>query len=403
MQSIRLFDIPFDSYTQEEGVPQGCVLSVTLFAIKINELANIIPHDPRYMSSLYVDDFQLSYRDVSLATVGEKLQEALIAVEGWCRLNGFIFSLPKTKAMHFTQIAGLHLKPDLVLHSKIIEYRDNFKFLGLIWDSRLSWALHISELKNKCKRMIGMLRSISSHDWGGDRLTLRHLYRVFIRSKLDYGSIVFNSASKTTISTLEPIVNECLMMITGCFKSTPAESLKVIANELPLSLRRDLLSLKYCIKTRSQYSNPAQISVTAVNDRLLFLNRRLVPTLAVRACNLLEGMNIETNYICPEFSYTLQNIVIPTWKIKSLKINDELNSLVKAVTPNVVYQQLYRELVNGAYKDCVLIYTDGSKTDEGVGAAAVTPNQSWHRSSLPNCMQYIWLCQSWSVVLIRIM
>ena len=62
-----------DWYTQEEGVPQGCVLSVTLFAVKVNQLGNIIPSDPKFLSSLYVDDFQLSYRDVSLVTVGRKL------------------------------------------------------------------------------------------------------------------------------------------------------------------------------------------------------------------------------------------------------------------------------------------------------------------------------------------
>ena len=164
-----------------------------------------------------------------------------------CKKNGFIFSLQKTKAMHFTQIPGLHLKPELHLQNEVIEYKNSFKFLGLIWDDKLTWALHVSELKNKCKKMIGMMKSISWQDWGGDRLISRHLYRVFIRSKLDYGSIVYNSGSRTVVGALEPIVNECLRMITGCFKSSPVESLKVIANELRLTLRRDLLTLKYYI------------------------------------------------------------------------------------------------------------------------------------------------------------
>ena len=75
---------------------------------------------------------------------------------------------------------------------------------------------------------------------------------------------------------------------------------------------------------------------------------------------MIERMNIETNFVCPEFSYTLLNIDIPTWKIKSLKINDELRSLAKAVTPHEAFQQLYRELVSGVYSDYVAIFTDGS-------------------------------------------
>ena len=189
---------------------------------------------------------------------------------------------------------------------------------------------------------------MQENDWDDEIhiFTGFHLLRVFIRSKLDYGFIVYNFGSRTVVGALEPIVNECLKMITGCFKFTPVERLKVIANELPLTFRIDLLTLKYYIKTRSQDSNPAHGLVTSLNDRLLFRNRRLTPTLAIRAWDMIESMNIETNFVCPEFSYTLLNIDIPTWKVKSLKINDELSSLTKAVTPHEAFQQLYCELVS---------------------------------------------------------
>ena len=38
-----------DRYTQAEGVPQGCALSVTLFAVKVNKLGNIIPGNPKLL------------------------------------------------------------------------------------------------------------------------------------------------------------------------------------------------------------------------------------------------------------------------------------------------------------------------------------------------------------------
>ena len=37
-----------DTFQQVEGVPQRCVLSVTLFAIKINGIISNIPNDSRY-------------------------------------------------------------------------------------------------------------------------------------------------------------------------------------------------------------------------------------------------------------------------------------------------------------------------------------------------------------------
>jgi len=42
-------------FDQEMGVPQGSVLSVTLFALKINSIVKAI--SPGVECSLYVDDF----------------------------------------------------------------------------------------------------------------------------------------------------------------------------------------------------------------------------------------------------------------------------------------------------------------------------------------------------------
>jgi hypothetical protein len=44
-----------DVYRQEMGVPQGSILSVTLFILKINRIVECLP--PGLRSSLYVDDF----------------------------------------------------------------------------------------------------------------------------------------------------------------------------------------------------------------------------------------------------------------------------------------------------------------------------------------------------------
>jgi hypothetical protein len=47
-------------YQQEMGVPQGSILSVTVFILKINRIVECLPVGVR--SSLYVDDFSLPSR-----------------------------------------------------------------------------------------------------------------------------------------------------------------------------------------------------------------------------------------------------------------------------------------------------------------------------------------------------
>ena len=74
------------------------------------------------------------------------------------------------------------------------------------------------------------------------------IYRSLIRSKLDYGSIVFMKAQDDILKPLDVIHHAGIRLALGAFKSSPVESLYVEANELPLSLRREELAMKYALK-----------------------------------------------------------------------------------------------------------------------------------------------------------
>ena len=54
-------------YKQEQGLPQGSILSVTLFSIKINDIVKNIT--PGVDCCLYVDDFLICYRSKNMHTI----------------------------------------------------------------------------------------------------------------------------------------------------------------------------------------------------------------------------------------------------------------------------------------------------------------------------------------------
>jgi hypothetical protein len=58
-----------DIQEQEMGVPQGSILSVTLFSIKINSFAKIL--NDNIEGSLYVDDFLICYRAKNMNSIAE--------------------------------------------------------------------------------------------------------------------------------------------------------------------------------------------------------------------------------------------------------------------------------------------------------------------------------------------
>ena len=246
--AVRIQNYLSDRVEQTNGVPQRSVLAVTLFVIRINSIAKLIPQNPRFISSLYVDDLQIGCRHSSLQIAKNELQQCLNSLHRWTQRNGFKFSLTKTKAMHFTTLPGIINRPELKHGNAVIPYTDNVKFLGLLWDSKLTWKGHISILRNDCAKLTGMLKTITNQQWGSDQQCTTKIYQMHIRFKIEYGAPVYSSAAKSTLVPLDSITTECLRIATGAFRTTPTETLHVLANEMTPLHRRQYLSLRYYYK-----------------------------------------------------------------------------------------------------------------------------------------------------------
>ena len=84
---VRVGSSLSDEYDQEQGVPQGGVLSTTLFSITINDILKCL--GSLTDCSLY---FCICYRSKSMGTIERQLQQNLNKIEHWATSNGFKFS-----------------------------------------------------------------------------------------------------------------------------------------------------------------------------------------------------------------------------------------------------------------------------------------------------------------------
>ena len=58
-------------------------------------------------------------------------------------------------------------------------------------------------------KALNILKVIGNTEWGADRKVMLRLYRSkLVRSKLDYGCIVYGSAHKSYLQMLNPIHNQ---------------------------------------------------------------------------------------------------------------------------------------------------------------------------------------------------
>ena len=161
---VRIGSTFSDYFEQEMGVPQGSILSVTLFSLKINSLAKILSKDVE--GSLYVDDFLMSYRAKSTRTCERQLQCCLHKIEDWCTENGFKFSPSKTACVHFHNKRGILPEPNLNLNGNKITVVKETRFLGVIFDQKLSFIPHMKALKTKCLKALDIIKVVSNQEWG---------------------------------------------------------------------------------------------------------------------------------------------------------------------------------------------------------------------------------------------
>ena len=89
---------------------------------------------------------------------------------------------------------------------------------------------------------------------------------------MDYGCLVYGSASKTAFAKLDPVHNQGLRLSLGAFRSSPVESLYVEAHEPPLEIR-EKLALQYTIKLKANPRNPAYDVVFNPKYQHLYANK----------------------------------------------------------------------------------------------------------------------------------
>ena len=303
-------------------------------------------------------------------TIERQLQLNLNKIQKWSTENGFKFSKSKTVCMHFCHLRKAHNDPILTLDGTSIPVVEENKFLGVIFDRKLSFIPHIKQLKAKCQKALNLLRVVAHTDWGADRKVLLNLYRTIIRSKLDYGSIIYGSARKSYLEMLDPIHHQGLRLALGAFRTSPSESLLAEANEPSLYNRRLKLSMQYALKLKSNPSNPTYETVFEPQYKILFENKpNMIPSFGIRISSEFENMNLDLDNIA---DFKISDV--PPWTVCQPRVLFSFDK--KSQTDPLVFRTKFHELLSD-FLNYETIFTDGSKDGDTAGSACVTPSDTY--------------------------
>lgn len=148
-QSVSVNNCRSDSLTLTSGVPQGSMLGPLLFSLYINDLPTVCSEAECLM---YADDTVFFVHGRTKDTVAVKLTKTMSCVTTWLQECCLQLNVSKTVAMYFTKINRVSPDPDIHVNGEKIQI-SQYKYLGLIIDSQLSFKAHIDKLckKNQVK------------------------------------------------------------------------------------------------------------------------------------------------------------------------------------------------------------------------------------------------------------
>ena len=133
--------------------------------------------------------------------------------------------------------------------------------------------------------------------------------------------------------------------------------------------RREYLSMRYFLKLRASISNPANKCITNRNEQTLRSSHQ--KPFICRITDIKNEYDLPPIRIRPNFSYAIHNCSTPRYAIPAPSLNKELSSHPKSITSPIIYKNLFMHLKANKYMHSKEIYCDGSKSSDGVGAAAV--------------------------------
>ena len=119
----------------ENGVPQGSVLSVTLFLISFNDITGCIPRPIK--KSIFADDLTIYCSGKDIKTIQKLVQSCLNELQKWTNKKGFKFSKTISTCIVFSKSKKNNLNPDLHISKHKLKAVNTIKILGLIFDEKL--------------------------------------------------------------------------------------------------------------------------------------------------------------------------------------------------------------------------------------------------------------------------
>lgn len=186
------------------GVPQGSHLGPLLFILFVNDLSFILK---KVKLLIYADDMKL-FLEIKNDDDIHNFKNEILVFYTWCNKSLLQLNVKKCNSITFSRKRNT---PNIVisLGQQNVPRDNRIRDLGIILDSKLSFNDHYSTIINRASNMLSFIKRFcySFHD----PYTIKTLYVAYVRSILEYCSIVWSPYSSTHVERIESVQKQFLL------------------------------------------------------------------------------------------------------------------------------------------------------------------------------------------------
>ena len=174
---------------------------------------------------------------------------------------GLIVEHSKTKVFHFNRSQGFFKPPPLNLLSiggTILWSKNTWKYLGFIFDRKLSFHQHVDFYSNKAMSTVKCMKILGNSNQGINPTQKHLLYRTCILPIVLYGFQLWfynHTPMLYHLKILGKMQRRAAIWILGAFKTSPLFGIKAIAGLIPIKLHLQKLGRRSQLQVHLLPSN----------------------------------------------------------------------------------------------------------------------------------------------------
>jgi len=241
------------------GVPQGSDIAPFLYTLFTAD----IPSTDNTLIGTYADDTAILSSSQDPQEASSLLQNHLNSLAHW--FKSWKIKINDSKSSHVTFSLRSGDCPHITFDNAIIPHSNEVKYLGLLFDRRLTWGPHLKTKRKQLNSRLHILRPLlKSNIHISNRLLL---YKSLLQPIWSYGIALWGTAKPSNTRTIQAFQAICLRMIA---KAPWYVTNVALQNDLQIPTIKHT-AIKYYLRLHSNmehHSNPliAQLHTNALPD-----------------------------------------------------------------------------------------------------------------------------------------